>query len=201
MIQRVDPLLIEAVAENVKELVSGSHLPASEFRQIAREMVQEGRITDGDWAIERIKMSQKDIFRKRNIAKVRGYSPFINLSKRVFSKLNDRFGPEIIDLMRVLLADPEDIYPKWAFRFALAIEKIGFNEVRLHQEDFYEFVTESEVWQEIEETHFQEFQAVMDDGERHELKEAAPATEPEAELPEPIVETSSEEPVAKAAKA
>ena len=149
--QPKDAQLVEAMIEFFHELVPDASLPISELRHIAEEMVELQKIDDADWAIERIENSSKEFLRKRNLAKIRGYYPFTCLGKRVYTKLKTTFGNPVLILMQKQLKDPEDIYPKWAYRFAYTCTAIGLDVCTQQGYDLYHFVTKHSQWEALKD--------------------------------------------------
>ncbi len=160
----LDQELISVIVDNLKDLAPETKLPLSELRQIALQMIDEGKLDDGAWAMQQIGKAEHEIFKKRNIARVKGYYPFINLSKRVYQNLLKTFGEPVIGLMREALNDPEDIYTKWAFRFAHTLREIGFEECLDHKQEIYEFITTHRLWESNKEKCFQEFESWITEG-------------------------------------
>ena len=137
-----------AVVEAIEDLDGDHKLPKSEIRRIVEEVIEQGKVTDGEWVYQRIQLSKKEFVRKRNIARIRGYAPFCSLNQRVYIKLIESFGEEIIEIMKTYLADPEDIYSKWSYRFAYTVHEIGLSECKAHKEKIYEFVTSHPLWEQ-----------------------------------------------------
>lgn len=148
----MDMELHAAVMEIIGSLDSGHNLPRSEIRKIAEDTIIEDKVTDGEWLYQRIQLSKKDFRRKRNLAHIRGYAPFCSLNQRVYRRLRETFGEDILNLMRKYLADPEDIYSKWAYRFASTVAAIGCDECLKHKENIYTFVTMHPLWEQDQET-------------------------------------------------
>ncbi|NRA44580.1 MAG: hypothetical protein HRU09_06445 [Oligoflexales bacterium] len=144
----MDMELQAAVFEAINDLDPEHNLPQSELRKIAEDVIAEGKVTDGEWVYERVQDSKKDFARKRNIARIRGYAPFSSLNQRVYNKLIESFGDEVIEIMKNYLADPEDIYSKWSYRFAYTLNEIGIEACAKHKEQIYEFVTTHPKWEE-----------------------------------------------------
>lgn len=144
----MDRELHAAVFEALSELDPQHNLPRSELRRIAEEAVLEGKVTDGEWQFQRLQESKREFMRKRNIARIRGYAPFSSLTQRVYTQLLRTFGQEVLELMKSGLADPEDIYSKWAYRFAATVSQIGLDVCRQNREVLYEFVTSHPIWEQ-----------------------------------------------------
>ncbi len=158
--EQQDEALHKAVFDSIDDLDPEHHLPRSEKNKIAYDTVLEQKITDGEWVFQKIQESKKEFKRRRNVALFRGYEPFTCLNKRVYRKLIATFGEEVIFLMRDNLSDPEDIYPKWGYRFAYAVKEIGLDDCRNNCDNIYEFVTQHPKWEETREisaTKFQEW--------------------------------------------
>lgn len=153
----MDRELQAAVGEALLDLDPDHNLPRSELRKIAEEVVEENKVTDGEWQYQRIQESKKEFMRKRNIARVRGYAPFCSLNQRVYTKLVQSFGDQIIDIMKNYLDDPEDIYSKWSYRFAYTLNEIGVEECLEHKEEIYEFVTGHVKWRENQEMYTENY--------------------------------------------
>ena len=142
----MDTELVVAVVDSLNELRSRCGLPKSELRKIAIKMIKERKLSDADWALEQLDLAQEHMARRRNLARVRGHMPFTSLSKTVYQKLSKSFGDDVMQLMACHLENPEDVFARWAFRFALAIREIGLEECSRHREHLYHYVTEHDVW-------------------------------------------------------
>ena len=144
----MDHELREAVIEAINDLNTNHNLPKSELRKLAEDAIEEDKVTDGEWLYERVMESKKAFAKKRNIARIRGYAPFCSLNQRVYNKLVEDFGEQVIDIMKAYLDDPEDIYSKWSYRFAYTLNDIGIDECLHNKENIYEFVTGHPKWNE-----------------------------------------------------
>lgn len=146
--QQFDIELRDAICDVIDDLDPRHRVPRSEVRHLAEFALREGKATDGEWMFGCLQAAKKEMNRKRNIAKLRGYTPFSNLNLRVYKKLKETFGEDVLQLMQDGLRDPEDIYSKWAYRFACAVRDIGFEECVRHKGDLYQFVLGHMVWEE-----------------------------------------------------
>ena len=154
----VDQEICETIAQSLKELNPRAGIPRTEFLKIAREMIESGKIDDGDWALSRIRESRDDFRRRRNFAKLKGYAPFTCLSKRMYEKVRHTFGDEMIEILKTYLEDPEDIHIRWGYRFAYTLNKIGHTECLAHADYLHKFVTTHALWEELKEEIFQAYQ-------------------------------------------
>ena len=161
----MDMELHAAVMEIIEGLDSRHNLPRSELRKIAEDTITEDRVTDGEWLYQRVQQSKKEFIRKRNIAHVRGYAPFCSLNQRVYNKLRESFGDDVLDLMRKYLADPEDIYSKWSYRFASTVAQIGIEECLKHKDEVYVFVTTHSVWEKNQQNYAENYRNWITDGQ------------------------------------
>ena len=161
----MDMELHAAVMDLIGSLDPGHNLPRSELRKIAEDTIAEDKVTDGEWLYQRIQQSRKEFRRKRNIAHVRGYAPFCSLNQRVYNKLLEAFGEDVLGLMRKYLADPEDIYSKWAYRFASTVIRIGLKECLQHKEEVYSFVTGHSLWKQNQEHFLENYRNWIADGQ------------------------------------
>lgn len=189
----IDLDLQKAVLEAINDLDSEHELPASEQSKIARDAVAEDRVTDGEWIYQRMQESKADYRRKRNMAKVRGYAPFTSLSKRVYTKLVETFGMEMMDLMKTYLKDPEDIYTKWCYRFLATIDLIGRDVCFEHRDELYSFVIKHPKWESERESVMDRFNEWIQEGRPEQVQQAAPAEETEAESGQPQLDAEQEE--------
>ena len=181
----MDMELHAAVIEIIEGLDPRHSLPRSELRKIAEDAIAEDMVTDGEWLYQRVQLSKKEFIRKRNIAHIRGYAPFCSLNQRVYNKLKESFGTEVLELMKKYLADPEDIYSKWSYRFARTVSEIGLDECLRHQDAVYNFVTNHPLWQENQQKCLESYRDWVSDG--------AAKTE---DRPEPVSAPAEKEEVA-----
>lgn len=158
----MDLQLQEAIFQVINDLDPRHRLPQSELRKIANSTITQNKVTDGEWLFGQIQQSKKEFRRRRNVARIRGYAPFSSLNKRLFDKLTRRFDHRIIELMKDNLADPEDIYGNWFFRFAWTIEAIGVEQCYLNRDTLYHFVTGHSCWQDKKADCKKEFRELLD---------------------------------------
>jgi hypothetical protein len=172
----IDHELQRAVMDLIGEIDPHHKLPRSELSRVARRVIVEEKVADGDWIFQAVQEAKKEIIRKRNIAYLRGYAPFSCLNKRIVTKLEESFGCDMLELMKKYLKDPEDIYTKWAYRFAHTVDAIGKDICRAHEHNIYSFVTRHPQWEDNKENFLADFEVWIT-----------------ADLPAPLVPSGKEE--------
>ncbi len=154
----VDHELQRAVMDLITEVDPHHKLPHAELARVARRVIVDEKVADGEWIFQAVQEAKREIVKKRNIAYLRGYAPFTCLTKRIVTKLEESFGADMLDIMKLYLKDPEDIYTKWAYRFAHAVHAIGKDICRAQEHNIYLFVTRHPLWEENKEKFLAEFE-------------------------------------------
>ncbi|MDD9950921.1 MAG: hypothetical protein OXT67_05085 [Zetaproteobacteria bacterium] len=189
---QVDTELRDAICDVIDDLDPRHRIPRSEVRHLAEEAILEHKATDGEWIFKRLQAAKKEMNRKRNIAKLRGYAPFSNLNLRVYRRLHETFGEDFLQLMQTGLRDPEDIHSKWAYRFACAVQDIGLEECKSRADDLYQFVMGHAVWERNFVKYNESFADWLGLKPKHTEDEKGPVADDAAEC-SPVVEQDAED--------
>jgi hypothetical protein len=167
--REVDHELQRAVMDLINDLDPHHKLPHAELARVARRVIVEEKVADGEWIFQAVQEAKKEIIKKRNIAYLKGYGPFTCLNKRIYVKLQETFGNDMLEIMRKYLKDPEDIYTKWAYRFAHTVNAIGRDKCRAHEHEIYSYVTRHPLWEENKEQFLVDFEAWITSDPRPEI--------------------------------